>query len=221
MGKFKLSNWMRFEIKECIKVWLQLESRKLCSLNRRIQSLWYAIQKLGTLESFVNCCCAHIRDSGCKGSLKFVSPQTKDCPRMFEGTLFSVHTVKCSECGMKFSLESDFFEAKPIRNEKLSLFSRISQVCGVASKNMSWVFAEMEMLFACLGVSFFFVQKISVFEKFGGRWSSNTSTGSIFSRTPQFLKTVILFPNLCKEKEYPYRANFSKLATRTWTILSK
>jgi len=42
-----------------------------------------------------------------------------------------------------------------------------------------------------------------------------------FSRTPQLLKTVILFPNLCKKKEYPYRANFTKLAARTWTILSK
>ena len=144
------------------------ETRKLskCGYNSKAESYVhstekydpfaaYAIQNLGTLESFVNCCCAHIRDSGCKGLLKFVSPQTTDCPRMFEGTLFSVHTVKCSECGIKFSLESDFFEAKPIQNEKLSSFSRISQVCGVASKNMSWVFAEMEMLFACLGVYFF------------------------------------------------------------------
>ena len=87
---------------------------------------------------------------------------------MFEGTLFSVHTVKCSECGMKFSLESDFFEAKPIRNEKLSSFSRISQVCGVASKNMSWVFAEMEMLFACLGVSFFSFKKYQFLRNLGG-----------------------------------------------------
>ena len=32
-------------------------------------------------------------------------------------------------------------------------------MCGIASKNISWVFAEMEMLFACPGVSFFSVKK--------------------------------------------------------------
>ena len=44
----------------------------------------------------------------------------------------------------------------------MSCFSRISRVCGIASKNMSWIFAEMQMLFACLGVVFFSVHKFQM-----------------------------------------------------------
>jgi hypothetical protein len=56
-----------------------------------------------------------------------------------------MHTAQCSECGTKFQLESDYFEAKPEAGNKLVCFSRVSQVAGIASKNMSWVVSEMQM----------------------------------------------------------------------------
>ena len=65
--------------------------------------------------------------------------------------------MQCTVCATKVHLESDFFEKKPCSTEKLTCFSRISQVAGIASKTMSWIFAEMEMLFCCLGVAFFFL----------------------------------------------------------------
>ena len=105
----------------------------------------YAIQNMGTLETFLNICCAHARDSGCSGKVQFISPHPDDMPQTFRGTLFSVHTAQCSDCGTKFQLESDYFEAKPEASNKLACFSRVSQVAGIASKNMSWVVSEMQM----------------------------------------------------------------------------
>ena len=122
----------------------------------------YALQNLGTLESFLNTCCAHVRDCGCKGMLKFVVYETENEDKYLDGTLFSSHTVRCSDCGTICTLESDYFERKPNKTEKMSCFSRISRVCGIASKNMSWIFAEMQMLFACLGVVFFSVHKFQM-----------------------------------------------------------
>ena len=118
----------------------------------------YALQNLGTLESFIQTCCSHRSDSGCKGSFKFISPELVDIPLSFRGTLFSVNTVQCNECGDKYQLESDYFEVKPTATNKISCFSRVSQVAGIASKNMSWVFSEMHMLFACVGLVFFSVK---------------------------------------------------------------
>ena len=56
---------------------------------------------------------------------------------------------------MQFQLESDYFEVKPNKNEKVTCFSRVSQLAGIASKNISFVFSEINMLFACLGLAFF------------------------------------------------------------------
>ena len=69
-----------------------------------------------------------------------------------------MNTVQCNECGDKYQLESDYFEVKPTATNKISCFSRVSQVAGIASKNMSWVFSEMHMLFACVGLVFFSVK---------------------------------------------------------------
>ena len=74
--------------------------------------------------------------------------------KSFSGTLFSVHTIECSTCGSTFVLESDYFESKP-STDKSTHYSRVSQLAGIASKNMSWVFTEMQMLFSVIGVAFF------------------------------------------------------------------
>ena len=114
----------------------------------------YAIQNLGTLESFIHVCCAHARDSGCQGKVQFLSAEEQSAGKLYSGTLFSIHTAQCTGCGCTFQLESDYFERKPIPSDSMNSYSRISQVCGLASKNMSWIFSEMQMLFACLGVAF-------------------------------------------------------------------
>ena len=128
----------------------------------------YAIQNMGTLEMFLNICCAHARDSGCSGKVQFISPHPDDMPNTFRGTLFSVHTAHFSDCGTKFQLESDYFEAKPEASNKLACFSRVSQVAGIASKNMSWVVSEMQMLFAVLGVAFFSAHKFQLLRDYQG-----------------------------------------------------
>ena len=128
----------------------------------------YAIQNLGTLQSLLNICCAHVRECGCKGSLKFISPESNKIPKHFSSTLFSVHTLQCSECSTKFELESDFFEEKPNETDAITCFSRLSQVAGIASKNMSWVFAEMHMLFSCLGVCFFSARNFQLLRNYQG-----------------------------------------------------
>ena len=69
-----------------------------------------------------------------------------------------MNTVQYTECGDKYQLESDSFEGKPTVTNKIGCFSRVSQVAGIASKNMSWVFSEMHMLFACVGLVFFSVK---------------------------------------------------------------
>ena len=114
----------------------------------------YAIQNIGTLEAFVNICCCHTRDTGCTGNFRFISPQSNFMYKSFSGTLFSVHTIECSTCGSTFVLESDYFESKP-STDKSTHYSRVSQLAGIASKNMSWVFTEMQMLFSVIGVAFF------------------------------------------------------------------
>ena len=129
----------------------------------------YAIQNMGTLQSFVDICCSHVRNCGCNGNLKFVSPQITDVETSFRGTLFSVNTIQCSQCGMSFQLESDFFESKPTDKEPITCLSRVSQLAGIASKNMSFVFSEMHMLFSCLGVDFFSFRKFQWLRDYQGR----------------------------------------------------
>ena len=53
----------------------------------------YALQNLATLENFIQTCCSHGSDSGCKGSFKFISPELVDIPLNFRGTLFSVQKL--------------------------------------------------------------------------------------------------------------------------------
>ena len=129
----------------------------------------YAIQNLGTLESFIHVCCAHARDSGCQGKVQFLSAEEQSAGKPYSGTLFSIHTAQCTGCGCTFQLESDYFERKPIPSDSMNSYSRISQVCGLASKNMSWIFSEMQMLFACLGVAFFSVHKFQMLRDYQGQ----------------------------------------------------
>ena len=89
-----------------------------------------------------------------QGNFRFISPQSNFMYKSFSGTLFSVHTIECSTCGSTFVLESDCFESKP-STDKSTHYSRVSQLAGIASKNMSWVFTEMQMLFSVIGVAFF------------------------------------------------------------------
>ena len=128
----------------------------------------YALQNIGTLERFVDICCSHVRSCGCKGKIVFISPRLNDIPTSFRGTLFSIHTAQCSECGVQFQLESDYFEVKPNKNEKVTCFSRVSQLAGIASKNMSFVFSEINMLFACLGLVFFSVRNFQWLRDYQG-----------------------------------------------------
>ena len=84
--------------------------------------------------------------------------------------IFLVHFIQCTRCNAqfvppRFKQKVIFFETKPYSTEKLTCFSRISQVAGIASKNMSWIFAEMEMLFSCLGVAFFSFLQLSIFAR--------------------------------------------------------
>ena len=128
----------------------------------------YAIQNVGILETFINTCIGHIRDCGCSGKLNFIYPEDSDVQAAFRNTLFCVHTVECSECGVRLQLESDMFEAKPKNSELNTCYSRLSQVAGMASKNMSWIFNEMHMLFSCLGVCFFSASKFQTLRDYQG-----------------------------------------------------
>ena len=67
------------------------------------------------------------------------------------------------------NLESDYFESKVDVAVSSSCFSRVSKLAALASKNVSWVFNEMEMLFSVLGVGFFSSSKFGVLREEQGK----------------------------------------------------
>ena len=94
----------------------------------------YAIQNLGTLQSLLNICCAHVRECGCKGSLKFISPESNKIPKHFSSTLFSVHTLQCSECSTKFELESDFLKKSQTKQMQLLVFQGFRKLLALQAR---------------------------------------------------------------------------------------
>ena len=120
----------------------------------------YTIQNTGVLQTFLHVCCDHTRE--CTGQFNFIQTDPSQLPAHLRGTLFSTHTVQCTDCGKKVNLESDYFESKVDVAVSSSCFSRVSKLAALASKNMSWVFNEMEMLFSVLGVGFFTSSKFGV-----------------------------------------------------------